>query len=171
MQIAVVYSSHTGNTATLAAAVKEILPEEACAFYGTSAELSDLSVVQQADMVLVGFWTDKGTCDESTAQFLQQLENKQVFLFGTAGFGGSAEFFQQILNRVTQNLAPSNVVLGTWMCQGKMPMAVRKRYESMQEQQPEQMKMMIDNFDRALSHPDEADLAALQQAVQNVVEG
>ena len=57
-------------------------------------------------MVLVGFWTDKGTCDESTAQFLQQLENKQVFLFGTAGFGGSAEFFQQILNRVTQNLAP-----------------------------------------------------------------
>ena len=122
-------------------------------------------------MVLVGFWTDKGTCDESTAQFLQQLENKQVFLFGTAGFGGSAEFFQQILNRVMQNLAPSNVVLGTWMCQGKMPMAVRKRYESMQEQQPEQMKMMIDNFDRALSHPDEADLAALQQAVQNVVEG
>lgn len=171
MQIAVVYSSHTGNTATLAAAVKEILPEEVCAFYGTSAELSDLSVVQQADMVLVGFWTDKGTCDESTAQFLQQLENKQVFLFGTAGFGGSAEFFQQILNRVMQNLAPSNVVLGTWMCQGKMPMAVRKRYESMQEQQPEQMKMMIDNFDRALSHPDEADLAALQQAVQNVVEG
>ena len=73
-------------------------------------------LVQQADMGLVGFWTDKGTCDESTAQFLQQLENKQVFLFGTAGFGGSAEFFQQILNRVMQNLAPSNVVLGTWMC-------------------------------------------------------
>lgn len=151
--------------------MKEALPEETCTFSGTPAELSDGFAVQQADLVFVGFWTDKGNCDAQTMQFLQQLENKNVFLFGTAGFGVNAEYFQQVLKRVATNLAASNTVVGSWMCLGKMPMAVRKRYESMQEQQPEKMKMMIANFDQALSHPDEADLAALQQAVRNVVEG
>ena len=49
------------------------------------------------------------------------------------------------------------------MCQGKMPQSVRKRYEAMQEKDPQDSKiqMMIDNFDRAASHPDKADLNRL----------
>lgn len=50
------------------------------------------------------------------------------------------------------------------MCQGKMPQSVKKRYEAMQEKAPQddKIKMMIDNFDRAASHPDEADLIRLR---------
>ena len=53
------------------------------------------------------------------------------------------------------------------MCQGKMPFSVRKRYEAMLEQNPEdeRVKGMIRNFDSALSHPDEADLGRLGDAV------
>ena len=31
------------------------------------------------------------------SDFLKQLRGKQVFLFGTAGFGGSEEYFNKIL--------------------------------------------------------------------------
>ncbi len=48
------------------------------------------------------------------------------------------------------------------MCQGKMPQAVRRRYEAMEESPRRQI--MLDNFDRALSHPNEGDLTALEQA-------
>ena len=54
-------------------------------------------------------------------------------------------------------------VCGSYMCQGKMPLAVRTRYEQMEESPRRQL--MLDNFDAALSHPDENDLTRLREAV------
>ena len=65
------------------------------------------------------------------------------------------------------HIAPSNTLIGEYMCQGKMPMSVRQRYESM-KQQPNaapNLDALIANFDRALAHPNEQDLAALRQLV------
>ena len=44
----------------------------------------------------------------------------------------------------------------------RMPGSVRARFAAQLEQDPENAnaKRMLENFDRALSHPDEADLAA-----------
>ena len=93
---------------------------------------------------------------------------KQIFLFGTAGFGGSEEYFNKILKAVQRSLDKSNTVFGSFMCQGKMPMSVRQRYEEM-KQQPihlPNLDAMIENFDQALSHPDEEDLEQLKRAVK-----
>ena len=158
MSYAIVYSSRTGNTAMLARAVREALPQEDCRYFGAPAPQA-----LAADTVYVGFWTDKGTCDEPTARFLQSLTDQKVFLFGTAGFGGAPAYFQQILDRVKANLAPGVQVTGTYMCQGKMPQAVRDRYAAMEES-PRRTAMLA-NFDQALSHPDQEDLARLQAAV------
>ena len=53
------------------------------------------------------------------------------------------------------------------MCQGKMPQSVRERYLRMKEnpEHPANLDMLIDNFDRALSHPDMDDLQGLQTAI------
>lgn len=158
MSYAIVYSSRTGNTALLAQALQEVLPRETCCYCG-APHTDALS----ADTLYVGFWTDKGTCDEATARFLQSLTNQKVFLFGTAGFGGSPTYFDQILDRVKANLAPDVQVTGTYMCQGKMPQAVRDRYEAMEES-PRRTAMLA-NFDQAASHPDQQDLVRLQEAV------
>ena len=158
MSYAIVYSSRTGNTAMLARVVREALPQEDCRYFGAPAPQA-----LAADTVYVGFWTDKGTCDEPTARFLQSLTDQKVFLFGTAGFGGAPAYFQQILDRVKANLAPGVQVTGTYMCQGKMPQAVRDRYAAMEESP--RRTAMLENFDQALSHPDQEDLARLQAAV------
>ena len=118
-------------------------------------------------VLFVGFWTDKGTADAATVELLKTVKNKKIFLFGTAGFGGSAAYFQKILLRVQENLDADNQVIGTFMCQGKMPLSVRQRYEKMKEQPnpAPNLDMLIANFDRALTHPDEQDLQRLQEAV------
>ena len=46
-----------------------------------------------------------------------------------------------------------------------MPATVRQRYESMLSVQPNKMKSMIKNFDRALSHPDEQDIQNMKESV------
>lgn len=158
MSYAIVYSSRTGNTALLAQAIRDALPQEECLYFGAPDPKA-----LAAETVYVGFWTDKGTCDASIAAFLKSLTHQQVFLFGTAGFGGAPAYFAQILSRVQENLGESIQVSGTYMCQGRMPQAVRDRYEAMEESP--RRTAMLENFDRALSHPDQQDLDRLKAAV------
>ena len=89
-----------------------------------------------ADTVLVGFWCDKGACTPSVAALLSALHGKRVFLFGTCGFGADQSYYQQIIDRVTSNLAGDAELAGWAMCQGKMGPAVKQRYEAMLEQDP-----------------------------------
>lgn len=161
MNYSIAYSSKTGNTALLAQTIAAALPAGTCLYQGAPDPAA-----AQADTVFAGFWTDKGGCDESMTAFLQGLHGKRVFLFGTAGFGGDPTYFAQILDRVAAHLPADNVLIGRYMCQGKMPAAVRARYAAMAAQAPQKFQPLLDNFDRALSHPDDADLTAAVAAVR-----
>ena len=159
----IIYSSRTGNTRLLAEAIRESLPADLCDHFGT-----DEAGAVESEKLYVGFWTDKGTADEAALALLKRLKNKKIFLFGTAGFGESEAYFQKVLDRVKESIDESNSIIGTYMCQGKMPMAVRERYEKM-KQQPNpapNLDGLIRNFDRALTHPDDHDLEELKQAVR-----
>lgn len=158
MSYSIVCSSRTGNTRALAEAIRDTLPPADCCYFGTPDEAA-----LHADRLYIGFWTDKGTCDSDTAAFLARLTDQEVFLFGTAGFGGSDAYFEQIIQRVELLLPPTVQVLGHYLCQGRMPQAVRQRYEAM-EDSPRRTQM-LENFDAALPHPDENDLRKLQKAV------
>lgn len=170
-QTLIIYSSNTGNTRELAEQIYAGVGEDqvlACIdvkeFYKMKEEESR-TILSQADYIYAGFWTDKGSCEEQMSQFLKNLKNKNVFLYGTAGFGGEAPYFEQILSRVKSNLDASNTIIGTYMCQGKMPASVRARYESMLDKNPK-MQQMIENYDRALSHPNQEDISLLLETVK-----
>ena len=163
MTYAIVYSSRTGNTELLARTIQKALPAEDCVYFG-GPDAAALA----ADRLYVGFWTDKGSCDEALAAFLSGVEGKELFLFGTAGFGSQPAYFQAVLKRVQANLGPDCTLAGSYMCQGKMPQAVRQRYEAMLAApgHAPNLEAMIENFDRALSHPDAEDLVRLTEAVR-----
>ena len=182
----IVFSSRTGNTAELAEAVREALPEGTCEYFG-SVNGDDggdgrgyagagcgrtSSAIPASETLFVGFWTNQGVADQATQKLLGQLRNRKIFLFGTAGFGGSEAYFQAILDKTKAFIDDSNTVIGTYMCQGKMPLSVRERYMKMKEQ-PDHMPnidAMIENFDKALSHPDAADLKKLANLVSEAIE-
>ena len=158
----ILYSSVTGNTKLLAETIRAALPEEKCDYFGTCD-----SAEAKSDLLYIGFWTDKGNADAATLALLAKLRGKKIFLFGTAGFGGSEAYFRKVLDRVRRSVDASNRVVGEYMCQGKMPQAVKDRYLRMKEQpeHPANLDMLIENFDRALPHPDTADLEKLRKAV------
>ena len=158
----IIFSSLTGNTKILADTIRTVLPSEGCDYFG-APETAEL----HSEMLYVGFWTDKGNADNATLELLSKLRGKKVFLFGTAGFGGSVAYFQKILDHVKQSVDPSNTVVGEYMCQGKMPQSVRDRYMKMkaQPEHPANIDVLIENFDRALSHPDEGDLERLRKII------
>lgn len=166
MNYAVIYSSRTGNTRLLAETVRESMAEGNCVYFGETSGIDD-QVLREAQLFFVGFWTDKGSCDASAAEVLKKMDYKDVFLFGTAGFGGAPAYFDQILSRAEKNLPSTARIAGTYMCQGKMPVAVRERYMKMKEEgnASAQIDSMIENFDRAMSHPDQQDMEKLKETV------
>lgn len=164
MKYAVVYETGTGNTKMLSECIRDCLPQAELIYFGPPDDRA-----MCADLLFVGFWTNKGTCCFEIEQFLNKLMNKKVFLFGTAGFGASELYFKKIAERAEQNLPPSNILLGWYLCQGKMPIAVRERYEAMAKTDPHKAKPMLDNFDKALTHPDSLDLKNLQKEVRNIL--
>ena len=161
MKTAILYDSATGNTAYLAQALKQEYPQ---AVYCTPQDCD----IQQAECVFVGFWTDKGTCSERLQAVLPKLAGKEVFLFGTAGFGASQEYFAQIIARVSEKLPDSCRVIGWYMCTGRMGEGVRKRYEAMCQvsETREKGEMLLRNFELAAAHPNELDVAALLEQVR-----
>lgn len=160
MKYAVVFESRTGNTAELAEHIKSLISPENLAFFGKPS-----AYAAQADLIFVGTWTDKGTCCDEIAGFLKGLSGKQIFIFGTAGFGGSPEYFNVITSRIVKNIPSGNIIKGSYFCQGKMPQSVRTRYEAIEKADPVKAKPMLDNFDKALSHPDKKDIENLEKAV------
>lgn len=160
MKYSIIYSSKTGNTALLAERIKTVLPQDDCIYYGAPD-----GKTAGAEQLFIGFWTDKGSCDEKTAEFLDGLRGKKVFLFGTAGFNGTENYYERIFSQTASLLHESNHVIGSFMCQGKMPLSVRQGYETIRSVEPKKMEQLMTNFDQALSHPDADDLKRLEQAV------
>ena len=131
MKYAVVFESRTGNTAKLAEHIKSLISPENLVFFGKPS-----AYAAQADLIFVGTWTDKGTCCDEIAGFLKGLSGKQIFIFGTAGFGGSPEYFNVITSRIVKNIPSGNIIKGSYFCQGKMPQSVRARYEAIEKNRP-----------------------------------
>ena len=99
MKYAVVYESATGNTKMLADEIRNTLGEENCVWFGAPDENMS-GGAEEVELLFLGFWTDKGECSEKIRKYMETLHGQKVVLFGTAGFGGSEQYFTQILNRV-----------------------------------------------------------------------
>lgn len=164
----VIYSSRSGNTKILAGQVIRILGTENNLYFKeikkVISEKDVLDKVKESSIIFLGFWTDKGNCDEEIQELIKKITHKKIYLFGTAGFGKDINYFNQIIERVKDNIDKSNQIIGQFMCQGKMPMVVKNRYEEMLVSNPEDQKskLMLQNFNEALIHPSKEDLDSFE---------
>ena len=158
---AIVYSA-TGNTKFLADKIKDTLSnKEDCLYCGSTCDEA-----LKADRIYLGFWTNRGICDDISKEFIQKLSNQEVFIFGSAGFGNKL-YLSRILKN-TMSLFPSKIhIIGRFMCQGRMRGNVIEKYEKMMENKKTKSfgSMMMKNFEKSQSHPDDKDIAKLQKLI------
>lgn len=157
---AIVYSSRTGNTKLIADTIRQELPKRNCIYFG---EPDDAAL--EADRIYLCFWTDRGTCNEGTANFIKKLKKHEVILFGTAGFGNSPDYFNKIIHHVRCLFPEKAKFIGSYMCLGKMPMVIRKHYENLKKQSGSNLNIdgILRNFDIAAKHPSKDDLNSLKR--------
>lgn len=164
---AIVCESKSGNTRLLAETLKNQLPEEV-----TILSPEDAATSSTADILFVGCWTEKGDCPALTAAFLESLRNRNVFLFGTCGFGSGETYFDTVYHRFAAHLDGSNHLIGHFICQGKMPEFVLRRFEAMKAANPGSIRWedSIENFHGAQQHPNHQDLATFANVALQAME-
>ena len=158
MKYAIVFDSKTGNTAQIATVIRNTLKQERCVSFGSKLPQEDV------DVVFLGSWCDKGGLSNLMKKEAETLHHQKVALFSTCGFGMDAAYFRTIADHLKEQIPQDNEIVASFVCQGKMPESVKNRYLKMKEQteHPANIDALIENFDRALSHPDADDLDRLR---------
>lgn len=146
----VVYSSVTGNTQKIAAAIAA----EAAV---TAQPVEGAEVKADAEIVAVGYWLWRGGPDPKMAAFLPKLHDVDVVLFETHAADNRSEHAVTAFARAAYLLGPNCRILGTFECQGQVSAAIRAKHEKMEANDPH---AKAGGWKTSIGHPDEADLAA-----------
>ena len=171
MKILIVYESMTGNTKDVAIAIYDALKFD----YNVKV----LNVVdalesdsRDADLYFLGSWVNRGTSGNLINQFAKTLKNKNIAIFGTAGFGESEDYFKSLTERFVANIDNSNTFYSSYFCQGRMREIVKERYIELLKDHPDDksLEVKIENFDRARQHPNIEDLSLAQKFALEVVQ-
>lgn len=168
MKISIIYSSITGNTKLIASAIKDALSGKNIVYFGPVG--NDLP---EADIYIIGSWTDKGNGSKQIIDFIKNIKNKKIAYFGTAGYKKDKEYYATLFSRIKDNIDSSNEILGYFYCQGKMPIAVRERYVNLLKENPDDanLEVSVKNFDEALNHPDDKDILDAKKWVKDIIKG
>lgn len=156
MNVLVVYSSRTGNTRKVAEAVFSVMPPGS-----VMADIESAPDPKDYDLVVLGFWIDKGTADAKTLEYMKGLKGKKLGLFMTLGADPGSDHAKASMKSVRDELAKENEILREFICQGKVDPALTKMFEQFPAGHPHVMTTeRRARHVEASRHPDDADLAA-----------
>lgn len=165
MKIGIVYSSNTGNTKQVAQAIGESLNVEAL-------PMEQVEDTSGFDVLCVGYWVDRATCNKEAKAFLSTIHGKDVFLFGTMGASPTSEHGRKALEGANACLPEDNRLLGSFLCQGKINPKIVEMFKkgpvhpaNVHAPTEERMKLWA----ASTSHPDADDLAKAVQAVKQAL--
>ena len=166
MKEIIIYDSLTGNTEKLAKEIKKEYPKVTLEKVNSNM----IENIPESDIYYIGTPIIKGMCTNKIKELLEKLENKKIFLFVTAGFGGSEEYFDRLKERIIGVIPKSNEILGTFFCQGKMRNQVKDRYIELIKENPndKNLKVSLENFEQAKTHPDKIDIENLIKEIKKI---
>ncbi|MDR3303787.1 MAG: flavodoxin family protein [Treponema sp.] len=152
-EVMIVYSSKTGNTRAVAEGIARGL--------GENARIVPVEDAPEGttDVILLGFWVDRGTADAKSLAYIQKLEGRKVGLFGTLGAEPDSDHARKTGEALTALVAEKNACLGCFLCQGKIDPALTEQFKTLPPNHPHAMnEARMKRHLEAARHPDQADI-------------
>ena len=115
MKVQVIYSSLTGCTERVAKAIWNGLDTDK-----SIHNLSDGAPVLDGDIILLGYWVDKGGPNHEMMEFLKTIQNKAVGIFCTLGYYADSVHAQQSVQAGIDCVKENNAVIGSYVCNGAL---------------------------------------------------
>lgn len=166
MRTNIIFSSLSGNTKKVAYEILEVMDE------GTGIyDLKDLNNDLEGELLVLGYWVDRGKPNKEMEEFMEKLEGKKIITFGTLGAYPDSEHANQTKEKTNSILSEKNKVLGNFLCQGKVNPKITEMFMkdsgdgAQHKMTPERMKRHED----AASHPNEKDFKDAKEFVQRIM--
>lgn len=167
MKILVTYSSKTGNTKKLAEGIYEGLGNMDKAILPMS-EATDISAY---DIVLAGYWVDKGGANTEAAEYLKTIKGKKVGLFATLAFWPDSEHAYKSILAGEALVKDENHVIGKYICQGKIDPKMIEMFKKMPEGNPHRPTPEKEKrYAISANHPSAADIAVAAEMFRERIE-
>lgn len=165
MNSLVVFSSLTGNTEKIARIIYETIPFKKDIF-----NASENFNLNSYDLIAIGYWVNKGTCDDKVEEIISSLHNKRIILFGTLGAKDSGNYYESIKMRIETLVSKDNIILGHFLCQGKIDERLTERYKEMLKKNPndEHIVEQLKNHEEAKVHPNQDDMENAKKLVEDI---
>ncbi len=124
MKILLAYSSKTGNTKKVCDAVYNEIKDNHDVDYLTVKETKSY---EDYDLVLVGYWVDKGTANREARKLITAVRGKELGLIGTLGADPESFHGKKVIKNVAELVDESNTYHGSFLCRGKVAEKLIKR--------------------------------------------
>lgn len=164
MKTLLTYSSLTGNTKKVAEAIFEVMPQ------GTELyPVDEAPAPEEYDFIVVGFWADRENADKKAQNYLQKIKGKKVALFGTLGADPDSNHALGTMENA-KKLVSDNLIVGEFMCQGKIDPKLTERLKSLPSDHPHAMtpERMARHLE-ASKHPNETDFARAKEVFSKII--
>ena len=165
MKTLVVYSSLTGNTKSVAEAIAQVCPEPCI------CSVKDECDPKEYDLVVIGYWVDRGMPDKTCQKFMQTVSGMKVGLFGTLGAYPDSDHALGCKAGAEKIMTDNgNEVFAHFLCQGKINPKV---LESMAKRAPHKHPMTEERrarIEEAKKHPNEIDFTEAQKVFRESID-
>ncbi len=157
MNVLVTYSSLTGNTEKLAKGIyeglevsnKDLLP------------MKEVTSLDAYDVILVGYWVDKGGPNKEASAFLETIKGKKIGLFATLGYWPDTEHGYNSLVNGENIVKEHNKVIGKFICQGSLSEKIISMFEKLPSDNPHAINdEKRRRYAIAKNHPSACDIAS-----------
>lgn len=169
MNVLVTYSSKTGNTKKLAEGIFEEL--EKINVKKDILPMKEVANLENYDIILAGYWVDKGGPNEEAKKFLEKIENKKVGIFATLAFWPDSEHAYNAILNGEKLIKDKNHVIGKYICQGKIDEKLIEVFEKMPEGNPHRpTPEKRKRYKLSANHPSKSDISVAAEMFRERIE-
>lgn len=126
MKVLVAYSSLSGGTKRLAEGIYTSLPVEE----KTLAPIKEAPNPADYDVILVGYWADRGAPNEEAQAFLKTIHGKAVGVFATLAYHPDTKMGWGMVEKGIDLVKEDNTILGGFVCNGALSPAMLKKWRT-----------------------------------------
>ena len=168
MKTALIYSSVTGNTKSLA---EEIFKETGSKADIFKIENFDTSTIDDYDFIILGFWVDRGYPDKKMIKLMAKIEGKNLAYFLTLGAYPDSDHAKKVIERTDVLLqANRNRIFGNFICQGRLARSLEEKFKKFPKGHPHEMTAeRIARHKEASKHPNEEDFKNGRETFNKII--
>lgn len=162
MKYAVLYTSETGNTKTLAEEIFVTLPEGE----KTIVDIGETIDIPPADMYFIGFGVRNQTYPLKIFDVLEKIENAEIVVFATCGLPPTEKYKEEIKKGLRAWINESCEFSELFVCQGKTSYQQQLKFRISYPERSEELDKI---FEEGENHPDDNDLEALGNFIEKII--